>query len=74
MNDVVVKVSELLAKVQELSDAGMEYVALTVLDEDEFDGETIPASLHFDAIESDDSFMSIDFEEIDLISLDEDED
>ncbi len=74
MSDIVVKVSDLLAKAQELSDAGMEYVSLTVLDEDEFDGEVIPASLHFDAIESDDSFMSIDFEEIDLISLDEDED
>lgn len=67
MSNIVVKVSDLLAKAQELSDAGMKYVSLMTLDGFEDDGEIVPPSLHFDAIESKESFMSVDFEEIDLV-------
>lgn len=72
MDNVVVKVSDLLAKAQELTNAGMKYVSLTTLDGQEYDGETFPPVLQFDAIESDDDFMYIDFESIDLVEFEED--
>ncbi|MFJ5717302.1 hypothetical protein [Neobacillus sp. NPDC093127] len=46
---ITVKVSELLKMANELNKDKIEYVEIEILEEQEFDGETIPAILHFDA-------------------------
>ena len=59
---ITVKVSELLAKVQEIAAQGFEFVEISEIEGDEFDGETLPKSLNFTAIGD---YNLVDFEEID---------
>ncbi|HBF65986.1 MAG TPA: hypothetical protein DDW34_09850 [Clostridium sp.] len=67
MDSIVVKVSDLLAKAKELSEANMKYVSLMTCDSYEDDGELVPARLSFTAITSKNSFDSVDFEDIELV-------
>lgn len=63
---IIVKTSDLLQALQRVSSYYLDYVQLTVLDEDQCDGDTIPAQLHIEGSVSPDFEVSIDFNEIDL--------
>ena len=62
MNSILIKVSDLLAKAQELSQDGIEYVELSLL---EADGE-LPACVCFNAYSATDD-SCIDYEEINAV-------
>ncbi|HMM32122.1 MAG TPA: hypothetical protein PKB13_10130 [Clostridia bacterium] len=72
--DITVKVSDLLSKAKELHDSGMDYVTLSILDEDKLpSGEILPRCLHFSAFSEAEKYMEIDYEEIDEASVARDE-
>lgn len=64
MDNVIVSVSDLLKKVEELHKDGMEYVELSVLEPEE---EDLPVSLWFEAYKSPMLDMGVDYEGIDVI-------
>lgn len=65
---VTVKVLDLKKMVDELEKEGIEYVDIQELEEQKFDGDTIPASLNFDAYDG--YGGGINFEGIDHLEID----
>lgn len=64
---ITVRVTDLLEKINELIKDGIEYVEVGILDEQEFDGEKIPASLHFEAYDGHGG--GVDYEDIEEVKV-----
>lgn len=63
--DYVVSAKELYAKIKEILDDGMDYVAVSLLETDDTDpDDPIPAGIHFDAFRAETPFQWIDYEEV----------
>jgi|GEM_PF-1566991 len=68
MDPIVISVAELAKMVKDLTDDKMDFVELTILEEDSHgDDATIPSCLCFEAWTKKDSFEQIDFGSIDVI-------
>lgn len=63
MDSIIVKVSDLHAKINELSADKMQFVELSFMEED---GD-LPACISFHAIDSPTSFSTIDYEEVNAV-------
>lgn len=68
IRDITVKVSDLRSKVEELLKDNIQYVELTIFDEEEFDGMLIPKTLNFCGFDGEGG--GIDFEDIEHIEVD----
>lgn len=68
-DSITIKVSELYERAKQMQDDGMEYVKLSILDEDEVDDDIIPPSLWLNAF-SDEEPGSIDYDGIESIDVD----
>lgn len=59
---IIIKVSDLRSRIQDMRRSGMDYVELTILEESEYDGEILPASLELSGCKNYDTDMWVDFE------------
>lgn len=67
MNEIVIKVSDLLDMANSLSKDGMKHVKLSLFEE----YDDIPAHINFEAIDSLNPFDgSVDYEDIDAVDID----
>lgn len=68
MSDISVSLDELLAVLEQVKQDGYDIVEVGMLEEDEFDGEYIPATLHISGVERD--YLGLcDYEPIDAIDI-----
>lgn len=67
-NSIIVKVSELRSKLQDIRRSGCELVCLTILDADESNGEPLPPCITFTACKEYNPDEWIDFEEVEAVS------
>ncbi len=65
MNSIVVNVSELLSRLQEIQHDGMDYVELFLTEAD----DDLPACVNLSACEASDTGAWIDYEEIDALEI-----
>ena len=65
---ITVKVKDLEEMVKELQADGIEYVGVSVLESEVFDGEVIPATLHFEGYDG--TGGGIDYEGIEEVKID----
>ena len=68
MCSIDVKVSELKKMIDNLVKDRVDYVTLSILEEDEFAGEVIPKTLHFEAFDG--SGGGVDYESIEEVVVD----
>lgn len=64
---IVVSVSELRSRLQDIRRDGMEYVMLSISEPDEFDGEVIPASIALSACKAHDTNVWADYDEVESL-------
>ena len=64
MDEIEVLVNDLYEMVKQLKDEGMDTVTITILPEDDNDGDRIPPSLSFVASTFAEPFMGIDYENV----------
>lgn len=64
---ITVKVEDLKKLVEELIKDGIEYVDVDILEAEEFDGDIIPATLHFEAYDG--TGGGIDYEGIEEVKI-----
>lgn len=64
---IIIKLSDLRSRIQDMRRSGMDYVKLTILDESEYDNEMLPASLELSGCKSYDTDTWIDFEALDEV-------
>lgn len=62
-----IRVDELLKMAKELSEEGYEYVEVSILEADEFEGEIMPATLHFSAFDG--KGGGVDFDSIEEVEV-----
>lgn len=67
MDSIVIKVSDLYSLAKQLKDDKMEYVHLSLLEEDFVDNERIPPSIEVSATESKDSVCAVDYDGIEAV-------
>lgn len=67
MDHIVIPVSSLISLVKELETDKMEYVSLSMLEPEEFDGDIIPASLLVSGFKSSTPNFHTDYETIEHI-------
>ncbi|CEG29781.1 hypothetical protein [Bacillus sp. B-jedd] len=65
--NITVKVSDLLKKVTELSKDNVDYVEISIFEEEEFLGERIPARISFEAYDGHGG--GIDYENLDEVEI-----
>ena len=63
-----IKLTDLKNMVDELMKDGIEYVEVSILESEEFDGEVLPAELHFEAFDG--TGGGIDYEGIEAVEVD----
>lgn len=64
---ITVKVSDLYDRAKQMKDDGMDFVQISILDEQEMDDGIIPSSLWLSASSKKESFMAVDYEEIEAL-------
>ena len=68
----IVRASELFQKAKEILNDGMDFVELEYLEADNsFPDDPLPPSIVFSAFKKSDPLMSIDYEEIEVLSPDQ---
>lgn len=67
MSNVIVNVSELRSLIQDIRRSGMDYVEVSISDEEEFDGDIIPASLNLIGYRKSNPDVSVAFEPLDAV-------
>ena len=66
-DSIFLSVSDLRTRIQELRRDGIEYVELSILDSDDDDGETIPASLEISGCKFNEHEFWFDYEGLDSV-------
>lgn len=61
---ITLKIDELFNQINQMKKDGMKYVELTILDEEELDGDIIPKTLSLSACKNKDNDPFVDYEMI----------
>lgn len=64
---IIVKVSELRTRIQDIRRDGVDYVEISISDAEEFDGDILPASISFSGCKMQDDSTWIDYEDVDAV-------
>ena len=67
MDSITISVSDLEDLVSDLKNDGMKYVTLSILEEDELEGERIPPSLSATGYDSSDMSIGTDYDDLEAI-------
>lgn len=70
-DSIIVRVSDLRAKIQDLRRDGMDYVEVSILEPDEFDGETIPACIQLSGCKVRDTHLWTDYDPVEALPKNE---
>lgn len=66
-DSIILNVSELRSRIQDLRRDGIKYVELSISDSDEIDGDVLPPSLNFSGCTATDLDTWFDYEELDAV-------
>lgn len=66
-DSVVVRVSDLRAKIQDLRRDGMDYVEVSISEPDDFEGEIIPACVYLSGCKVSDTHVWTDYEPVEAL-------
>ena len=66
-DSIIVRVSELRSKLQDIRRSGCELVSITINEADEFDGDVIPAHISFSGCREYNPDEWFDFEEVEAV-------
>ena len=66
-DSIILKVSELRSCIQTLRRDGIEYVELSILEPEEFDGDTIPATLEISGCKFNNPDLWLDYEGLEAV-------
>ena len=68
---IIVKVSELRSRIQDIRRDGNEYVEISISDPDEIDGDALPACLNFSGCKASDPNTWVDYDEVEAVENEE---
>lgn len=66
-DSIIVKTADLYAEIKQMYEEGFDYTNLTIMDEDNFEDEPLPACITLSGLKESDPLMWVDFNEVEVV-------